>query len=327
MCDVLVMFEKSDLLPMVITEEHIRKISDSISGTVYWCKDEKDALENHLDAEVLFTWGGSGEMPETYCCQSKKLKWFSAFSAGVNPIMDGSISRLPIRLTNAKGIHGRTMALTTIGYIISFLRRFPELQRRQQRHEWSKRFEEPMKDTEGLTVAVVGAGAIGGEVARLSQGIGMRTIGVKRNVMPLPYFDEVYAVKDLDLALEQADFVVIVTPLTDDTYHLIDKERLEHMKSSAVLINIGRGPVVDENALVEALQKGIIGGAALDAVEKEPLAADSPLWDMDNVILTPHCSADSDKYMDRAVDLFCENLRRYEAGEPLLNEIDLKQKY
>lgn len=327
MADVLVMYKTREDLPMVMTQEYIEQIKSVISGDVYWCLNEEEALEKGIDAEVLFIWGGSGKMPVTYCTQSKKLKWINSFSAGVNPIMDSPIADLPIRLTNAKGIHGRTMALTTIGYIISFLRGFPQLHEQQKAHIWRKIEYPAPRDTEGLTVAIIGAGSIGSEVARLSKAHGMKVIGVKRSVIPLEYYDEVYSNDDTEKALIQADFVVVLTPLTDSTYHLINAERLSKMKKSAVLINISRGPVVDEAALIQALQRGEIAGAALDATEVEPLPDNSPLWDMNNVIITPHNSADSVLYMSRAMKIFLENLKRYENAEPLINEIDIKNKY
>lgn len=327
MADVLVMFKDSNLVPMVVTEEHIEKIQSCVSGKVYWCRDEAEAFEKGYDAEVLFLWGGSGSMPETYCNRSEKLKWINSFSAGVNPIMDSSIRELPVKLTNAKGIHGKTMALTTAGYMISFMRHSKELFERQRNHIWDKHFDCQPQEAEGMTVGIIGAGSIGCEVARLAKALGMRVLGVKRKVTPLENFDEVYSNAELDTVLQQSDFVVIVTPLTDETRHMFCKEKFQVMKSTAVLINIARGAVVKEEDLIEALRTGEIGGAALDALETEPLPVDSPLWDMDNVIITPHYAADSRLYIDRAVKLFCDNLKRYEAGEPLINEIDMKKCY
>ena len=179
----------------------------------------------------------------------------------------------------------------------------------------------------GETVLIIGAGAIAGEVARLCKSMDMTVLGVKRTVTPLEHYDRVYPNTELDTVLAASDFVVILTPLTDATRGMIGAAQLAKMKPTGVLINIARGPVVDTEALVEALQKGIIGGAALDAVDPEPLPADSPLWDMEQVILTPHCAADSTLYMDRAMEQFCENLKHFEQGEPLFNEIDLKRKY
>ena len=327
MADVLVMFKDSDFVPMVVREDHIEKIRQCVSGDVYWCANEQEALENGYDADVLFIWGGSGKMPVDYCLKSKKLKWINSFSAGVNPIMDSPISDLPIKLTNARGIHGKTMGLTTLGYMISFMRHSQELMRRQQKHIWDKHVDTPFREAEGQTVTIVGAGAIGSEVARLSKCCGMRVIGVKRTVTPLENYDEVLPNTQMKEAMGMADFVVILTPLTDATRGLIGLEELKAMKKSGVLINISRGAVVKTDDLVYALQNGIIGGAALDAVDPEPLNPDSPLWDMPNVIISPHCSADSIKYIDRAIDLFCENLKLFEAGETMKNEIDMARKY
>ena len=211
--------------------------------------------------------------------------------------------------------------------MISFMRHSQELFRRQRAHIWSKQVDTPFREAEGLTVTIVGAGAIGNEVARLSRCCGMRVIGVKRSVTPLENYDEVLPNTQMKEALGMADFVVILTPLTDATRDLIGLDELKAMKKDGVLINISRGPVVNTDDLIFALQNGIIGGAALDAVDPEPLNADSPLWDMPNVIISPHCSADSIKYIDRAIDLFCENLVLFEKGETLKNEIDMARRY
>lgn len=327
MADVLVMFKDSPYVPMVATQEHIRRMQEKITGKVYWCADEQEALEKKVDAEILFFWGGSGKMPIEYCTGSRKLKWIHTFSAGINPIMDSPIRDLPVRLTNSKGIHGKAMALTTMGYVIGFLRNFPEVLRRQQRHEWNKGFSNPLREAVGSTLTIIGAGAIGQEIARMAKALEMNVIGVKRTVEKLENFDEVYGNAEMEKAIATADFVVVVTPLTDETFHMIGEKQLRAMKETAVLINIARGPIVDEQALIRALQEGTIAGAALDATEEEPLEKDSPLWDMENVIITPHCSADSELYMERAVELFCKNLERYESGQSLANEIDMSRKY
>lgn len=327
MTDILVLHGNRPDLPMEVEPRHLDMIREAASGQVYFYKSEEEALQDGIDAEVLFIWGGSGKMPEAWCESSKKLQWVNSFSAGVNPIMDGSISKLPIRLTNAKGIHGKTMGVTTMGYIISFLRQFPRFMAQQKAHVWDKQGREPLREPTGLTVGIIGAGAIASEVARLCKALDMTVLGVKRSVTPLENYDKVYSNAEMDEVLAVSDFVVILTPLTDATRGLIGAEQLAKMKPSAVLINIARGPVVDTAALVDALQRGVIAGAALDAVDPEPLNEDSPLWDMENVIITPHCSADSTLYMDRAMAQFCENIRNFEKGEPLFNEINLANKY
>jgi D-2-hydroxyacid dehydrogenase (NADP+) len=327
MADVLVLHGNRPDLPMVVEERHLEMIREICSGKVYYYEREEEALKDGIDAEVLFVWGGSGKMPEAWCAASNKLQWVNSFSAGVNPLMDGPISELPIRLTNAKGIHGKTMGVTTMGYIISFLRQFPRFMAQQKAHVWEKRGSQPLREPTGLTVGIIGAGSIGSEVARLCKVFDMTVLGVKRKVFPLENYDKVYSNTEMDEVLAVSDFVILLTPLTDETRGLIGAKQLAKMKSDAVLINIARGPVVDTAALVDALQRGVIAGAALDAVDPEPLNEDSPLWNMENVIITPHCSADSTLYMDRAMAQFCENLQRFQKGEPLFNEIDLKRKY
>lgn len=327
MADVLVMFKKNNLVPMTVTQKHIDQMKQSVSGNVYYCADEDEALEMGYDTEVLFFWGGSGLMPERYCCHSRKLKWINTFSSGIDPILNSSIKDLPVKLTNARGIHGKTMALTAMGYIISFMRYFPEFSRRQRQHIWSKQLDNLPQDPESVTVGVIGAGMVGSKVGELAKKMGMRVLGVRHKAVRMDYFDEVFSNDNIDKVLIQSDFVVIVTPLTEETYHLFTREKFKLMKSGAFLINIARGSIVKEEDLIEALQTGEIAGAALDTVENEPLDKKSPLWDMNNVIITPHSSADSNLYMDRAVELFCKNLKRYENNETLVNEISLKKGY
>ena len=323
--DVIVMHANSEKMPLKIRACHLEQMRRH-ADHVYYFKNEEELLASGADAEVLFAWGGTGKQPETFCRQSRRLKWFNSFSAGVNPLMECGIKDLDIIITNAAGIHGKPMGVTTMGYVISYLRKFPLMLENQKKHIRQKPDALP-EEPEGKTLGIVGAGAIGSEVAKYAKTLGFRVIGVKRRAVPLEHYDRVYPNTELDTVLAASDFVVILTPLTDATRGMIGAAQLAKMKPTGVLINIARGPVVDTEALVEALQKGVIGGAALDAVDPEPLPADSPLWDMEQVILTPHCAADSTLYMDRAMEQFCENLKHFEQGEPLFNEIDLKRKY
>lgn len=318
MADVLILFGHRPDIPMKVERRHLDAVQAACSGKVYYYQTEEEALADGVDAEVLFLWGGSGRMPEAWCASSKRLKWINSFSAGVNPIMDGPISDLPVRLTNAKGIHGKTMGVTTMGYIISFLRHFP-IHAAPTARACVGQDHRHLYGTHRPDRGHHRRGAIAGEVARLCKSMDMTVLGVKRTVTPLEHYDRVYPNTELDTVLAASDFVVILTPLTDATRGMIGAAQLAKMKPTGVLINIARGPVVDTEALVEALQKGIIGGAALDAVDPEPLPADSPLWDMEQVILTPHCAADSTLYMDRAMEQFCENLKLLNRASPLFN--------
>ena len=176
-------------------------------------------------------------------------------------------------------------------------------------------------------LGILGLGAIGSALAARAAAFEMRVIGTKRTPAPVPHVAEVYGPEGTDDVLRAADYAVILLPLTPDTRGLIDARRLRLMKRTAVLVNVGRGPVVQEAALIDALREGWIAGAALDVFEREPLPADSPLWGMENVVITPHVSGASPSYFDRVIPLFCENLRRYLAGAPLRNRVDPARGY
>ena len=179
----------------------------------------------------------------------------------------------------------------------------------------------------GKTLAVIGLGRIGKGVARRARAMGMRVIGTSRLGAPVADADAVFPAEHLHAVLEQADFVALTVPLTPATVHVIDQKALEAMRPTAYLINVSRGRVVDEKALVEALRSGRIAGAALDVFEEEPLPADSPLWGFENVILTPHVGGDLKGFTDRSARLFCENIGRYLDGEALINQVDLVRGY
>ena len=319
--DVIVMHANSEKMPLKIRACHLEQMRRH-ADHVYYFKNEEELLASGADAEVLFAWGGTGKQPETFCRQSRRLKWFNSFSAGVNPLMECGIKDLDIIITNAAGIHGKPMGVTTMGYVISYLRKFPLMLENQKKHIRQKPDALP-EEPEGKTLGIVGAGAIGSEVAKYAKTLGFRVIGVKRRAVPLEHYDRVYSNQHLDLALGQMDFVVILTPLTQETRGLVDAGRLAACKPGAYLINIARGPVVETAALIQALRSGHLGGCALDAIDEADLPADSPLWDMPNVFLTPQYSATSPLYVDRAVEQFLENLDNFRAGRPLFNVIDV----
>jgi len=180
----------------------------------------------------------------------------------------------------------------------------------------------------GKTLGVVGLGKIGQEIARLGNAFGMRVLAVKRNPgQPPEGVNRVVSMEGMELVLKESDYLVLTVPLTPETDRLIGAKQLETMKSSAILINMARGEVVDEEALAVALKNGVIAGAGLDVFETEPLRSDSPLWQLDNCIITPHCAAMSPQYMTRATDLFCRNLDAYLKGETLPTQVDPQRGY
>jgi phosphoglycerate dehydrogenase-like enzyme len=238
------------------------------------------------------------------------LRWVQGTFAGAGQqLAAAGLSREDVERiiwTSSVGIHITPLGEWAMFGILALTKGLPRLEADKRAHRWA---HYPVDEVRGTTVLVVGLGEIGTEVARLAEAFGMNVLSTRRNV------------GDLDTLLPQADSVVITLPLTDETRGMFDRRRIALMKPGAILVNIGRGPVVEEDALIDALRSGRLRGAALDVFETEPLPRDSPLWDLDNVILSPHTAAQSIHENERIVELFAENLRRYLAGEELRSRI------
>ncbi|MCL6443008.1 MAG: D-2-hydroxyacid dehydrogenase, partial [Alicyclobacillus sp.] len=215
---------------------------------------------------------------------SRALRWFHCLSAGVEGLPFETLSERGVVVTNSSGIHTTQMAEQIIGMMIMFTRGLHVNVRNQMRQVWDRSY--PVSELAGQTLCVVGAGRIGRELARKAKAFDMKVIGVKRRPEDLPGFDEVLGAEDLERALQAADFVAVLTPLTGDTRRMFGPASFRAMKPSAVFLNFARGDVVDEAALAEALRQGVIRGAGLDVFEREPLPEDSPLWELDNVVIS-----------------------------------------
>ena len=245
------------------------------------------------------------------------LRWFHTFSAGVDHPVFSMLAANGAVLTNSSGSTATPIAETVMMYLLALTRRLPDWFRAQSEHRWERHRISELRDRR---VAVLGMGPIGLEVIRLTQAFGMQTIGIRQRVRGDETI-ETHTIDDLLQILSTVDVVVIALPLTDQTRCLIDASMIDAMAPGALLVNIGRGEIIDEDALVEALERGHLGGAGLDVFTTEPLPADSPLWDLDNVIITPHSSGASEASGGRAIDIFCENLGRWTDGEPLLHRV------
>jgi len=253
-------------------------------------------------------------------------QWVHSFSAGVDRFLTPAVAASDLIISNSSGVHKTPIAEHIIAFILTFTRGFHHTLRNQQKHLWQK--DQSLGEVKDSVVLVVGMGEIGTEAARLAHGFGARVFAVARSQKDKPVFVEKMGLADeLDQMLPEADFVVVTLPHTHETHHLFDKTKFELMKKSAVVINIGRGSIINEADLVEALNNKTIAGAGLDVTEVEPLQADSPLWDMEQVIITPHHSGLSQKYMDRAVDLLCRNLTAYLKGELLPTQVNKQLGY
>ena len=317
MPDIAILYKTSPKTPMVLEEKHLQMLRDhNPDGEIRVFETEEELLAADFDAEILISWGQF--TPNTYCNRSAKLKWIQGISAGMEGLLALDKAK-DVTITKMAGVHGVPMSETTMCYILSFLHGFPQILARQRKHIWKKPDHPEPTEAMGKTVAILGMGAIGTEVARKCQFFGMKVVGCKRTPTPMEYVDEMYSTAEMDKVLAMADFVVCLIPHSPESEKTFGAAQFAQMKETAVFISIGRGKVIDFDALADALNNGVIAGAALDALDPEPLNEDSPLWDMENVIITPHCSADSPYYFDRAFQVICDNLDRYLKGDKLLH--------
>jgi len=250
------------------------------------------------------------------CLHATALRWLHTFSAGTDNHVFATFRERGVRVTTSSGAAAPPIAATVMMYLLALSRGLPRSLRDQVEHRWAPRqFEE----LEGRTLGVVGMGAIGLEIVHLADALRMRTIGLRRT----PRGDEPCETWPTHRLLELAacvDALVLAAPLTDETRGMVDADVIASMRPGSFFVNVGRGELVDEAALIDALVAGRLGGAALDVFAVEPLPVGSPLWDLPNVIVTPHSSGMTDAADDRAVEVFFDNLARYVAGEPLRNE-------
>lgn len=272
-------------------------------------------------ATVMVGW----RIPEDVLARADRLRWVHSTGAGVErllvpPILDGDII-----LTDSSGIH-RGMVEHVFGVMLAFARRLSVAMRLQLQHRWDHDAALG-EELRGKTLGILGLGAIGSDIARAAPAFEMRVIGTKRRPGPVPGVEQVLPPERLHDALRESDYVVVALPLTAATRGLLGEAEFAAMKPSAVFINIGRGAIVDETALLAALRAGRIAGAALDVFVHEPLPSDSPFYDLPNVIITPHVAGSTPVYFDRVTALVEENLRRFLDGRPLQNVVDKEMGY
>ena len=294
-------------------------------GEVRLAWDEETLREALPDSQVMMVTDFRTEALEAAWPMADKLEWIHATSAGVDALMFPALIDSDVTVTNARGIFDRSIAEYVLCTMLMFAKDFPRSMRLQAGHKWKHRDTER---AEGREVLIVGAGSIGRQIARLARAVGMNPHGVARRARSGDEdFVAVHANEQLFDQLAVADFVVIAAPLTPQTEGLFDQKAFAAMKKEARLINIGRGPIVNTRDLLDALNKGEIAGAALDVFEEEPLPEDHPLWEMGNVILTPHMSGDFIGWRRALTDQFLENFDRWHKGGELFNHVDKKLGY
>lgn len=259
---------------------------------------------------------------------AKRLRWIQSPAVGVGSLMFPELLASPVVLTSARGIRARSIAEHVIGVTIALARRLPAALRAQYSHRWAQNeLEGPgsgVRGLDGLRMGIVGLGSIGMEIVRLAIPLGMRVSGIRRRASEPPPqgVERVYPPEQLPALLESSDVLVLAVPHTPETKQIIGRGELDRMPPGAILINIARGKLIDDLAVVDGLRSGQLGGAALDVFTREPLEADSPYWDLPNVIVTPHTSGAMADYWTPLLRLFSENLRRFEQGSPLVNLVD-----
>lgn len=276
------------------------------------------------EAEVLVGW--DEEAGEAGLAEGAALRWVHDWSAGVDRLPLELLRARGVVLTNASGVHAFPIAETAFGLVLSFVRGLDGFGRSQAQGEWRPRWD--LGEIHGKTLGVLGVGAIGTEVARLGRAFGMAVLGFRRTAEPAPGFDRTFGGGGLEAMLAVCDVVVNALPLTPRTRHLVGEAQLRAMKPTAFYVNVGRGATTDERALAAALAEKRIAGAGLDVFEVEPLPADSPLWRLGNVLITPHCAGSNPDYDRRATDILVDGLRDWTEGRiPTRNRVDLAEGY
>jgi phosphoglycerate dehydrogenase-like enzyme len=322
--------------------DQLRAVSPRLHVVQQTCRsaaEVAEALAAHPDVEVLYGF----RLPPDLLDLAPRLRWLQLDSAGNDHLLDHAIMHSDVAITNASGIHATPIAEYVFASMLAHRWQVRRWIRSQARKEWPPSrfrlyFKPELRDS---TLGILGYGSIGREVGRLGRAFRMQVLALRRSaarvergyseadtgdpqgVIP----DRFYPPEALHDMLAECDYVVLALPSTPATYHFIGEAELRAMKPTAYLINIARGAIVDEAALVRALREGWIAGAGLDVFEKEPLPAESPLWNLENVLMSPHVAGDTPCYDERAVALFAENLARYLAGQPLLNLVDKAKGY
>jgi phosphoglycerate dehydrogenase-like enzyme len=287
---------------------------------------QPDQLVDALaDADAVAAWS----IPEDAIANAKRLKWIHRGAAGVEDLITSTLLGPDVILTNSSGVHAPNIAEHVMACMLAFARRLPKLLKLQEEHAWNGKRVIGIFELTGQTALLAGLGDIGQAVAKRAQAFDMHTIGVRRHPA-LPRPDAVETMMGMDRfheALGSANHVVNSLPFTGATDHVFDADAFAAMRPGTFFYNVGRGRTVDQEALVRALQTGRLGGAALDVTDPEPLPENSPLWDMDNVIITQHTAGRTPHMWDRVFRLIETNLERYQAGDRLLNVVDIEEGY
>ncbi len=322
--------------------DQLRAVSSRLQVIQYTCHNDQEvaaALADYPDVEVLYTF----HLPPDILKLAPGLRWLQLHSAGADHILEHPIMHSEILITTVSGIHATPIAEYVFASILAFRWRVPLWTHCQREAKWpSGRWDLYARpELRDSTLGILGYGSIGREVGRIGRAFGMRVLALRRSqgraeqgysvehtgdpegTVPEAF----YPLEALHEMLAESDYVVVALPLTPETLHFLGERELEAMKPTAYLVNIARGPIVDEAALIRALREGWIAGAGLDVFDQEPLPSDSPLWELENVLISPHVAGFTPRYDERAAALFAKNLGRYLSGQALLNLVDKSRGY
>lgn len=296
---------------------------------IFYREDEKEMLAVLPEAEILY-----GKLTKDYFLQAEKLKWVHVSLAGVDDVLFPELVQSDVILTCSRGIHKYQMAELLFTMIFQFTHKPLLLRNLQSKKRWESSIYRDFEHLSGKTMGIIGLGSVGSHIAQVAKSFGMRVIGLRKHPAAGPNVDVVLTSDQLPQLLRESDFILIILPLTSETKRLIGEKEFALMKKQPYLFNLGRGATIDETALIAALKEGKIKGAGLDVFANEPLGVSSPLWEMGNVIITPHVGGQLRDYMKYPTEIFLENLSRYlrhQRGEngvpPLLNIVDKEKGY
>jgi len=304
------------LFTFKIKDEQMKQLEVDFPGIEFYFNRKID--DGPIDDfEVIVTYGE--DITADALDKASSLKWLMVASAGVEKMPLAEIAKKGIVISNVRGIHKTPMAETALAHILSLKRALPILAEQQRRKEWNTKVRQ--SELRGSTALILGPGAIGSEIGRLLQAFGVRTIGCNYSGNPAQFMDDTIQFDELLSRLPEADIVISVLPSTAKTKGLLTESHFKAMKGTAIFMNFGRGDLLKESILVEALKNEQIGHAVLDVFEVEPLPAESELWSLSNITISPHVSSHSGKYIERSLEFFTENLKKWQTGDKTLTNL------
>lgn len=276
------------------------------------------------EAEIVLTGGGYRALLSELWPSLRNVRWVHSLAAGLEGLLFPELVESPVILTNSRGVFARSLSEFSIAGMLYFAKDLRRMKASQQAGKWDQ-FD--VEELHGRTLGIVGYGEIARATARLAKAFGMRIQAYRRGGQPDPLLDRVFPAGQLDQLLQESDYLLVAAPLTPETEHMLDAARLAQLPAHAVVINVGRGPVIVESALLDALDSGRIRGAVLDVFDQEPLPPGHPFYSRANVLLSPHCADHTATWLEEAMQLFLDNFSNYAEGKPLANIVDKKQGY